>query len=97
MCYIPITVTFSLKYGSNHLPTYSSLIGWLVSKGIAFIKYLLICKKCISFDALSHTYCGLNKQLSMKFKMLINIDIAKIDGIFLFKSLKPIIYPANEC
>ena len=33
----------------------------------------------------------------MKFKMLINIEIAKIDGIFLFKSLKPVIYPANKC
>ena len=36
-------------------------------------------------------------QLSMKFKMLINIEIAKIDGIFRFNSLEPAIYPANKC
>ena len=30
-------------------------------------------------------------QLSMKFKMLINIEIAKIDGIFRFNALKPAI------
>ena len=36
-------------------------------------------------------------QLSMKFKMLINIEIAKIDGIFRFNLLKPAIYPANKC
>ena len=35
-------------------------------------------------------------QLSMKFKMLINIEIAKIYGIFRFNSLKPVIYPANK-
>ena len=32
----------------------------------------------------------------MKFKMLINIEIAKIDGIFRFNSLEPAIYPANK-
>ena len=36
-------------------------------------------------------------QLSMKFKMLINIEIAKIYGIFMFNSLKPAIYPAHKC
>ena len=36
-------------------------------------------------------------QLNMKFKMLINIEIAKIDGIFRFNSLEPAIYPANKC
>ena len=36
-------------------------------------------------------------QLSMKFKMLINIEIAKIYGIFRLKSPKPVIYPANKC
>ena len=36
-------------------------------------------------------------QLSMKFKMLIDIEIAKIDGIFRFNSLKLAIYPANKC
>ena len=36
-------------------------------------------------------------QLSMKFKMLMNIEIAKIYGIFRFNSLKPAIYPANKC
>ena len=35
-------------------------------------------------------------QLSMKFKLLINIQIAKICGIFKFKSPKPNIYPANK-
>ena len=34
-------------------------------------------------------------QMSMKSKMLINIEIAKIYGIFRFYSLKPAIYPAN--
>ena len=33
--------------------------------------------------------------MSMKSKMLINIEIAKIYGIFRFYSLKPAIYPAN--
>ena len=32
----------------------------------------------------------------MKFKMLIKIEIAKIDGIFRFNSLEPAIYPANN-
>ena len=36
-------------------------------------------------------------QLSMKFKMLINIEIAKIDGIFRFNLLEPAIYPADKC
>ena len=36
-------------------------------------------------------------QLSMKFKMLINIEMAKIDGIFSFNSLKPAIYPDHKC
>ena len=36
-------------------------------------------------------------QLSMKFKMLIDIEIAKIYRIFRFNSLKPAIYPANKC
>ena len=36
-------------------------------------------------------------QLSMKFIILINIKIAKIDGIFWFNSLEPAIYPANKC
>ena len=36
-------------------------------------------------------------QLSMKFKMLINIEIAKIDGIIRFNSLEPFIYHANKC
>ena len=36
-------------------------------------------------------------QLSMKFKMLINIEIAKIDGIFRFYLLEPAIYPADKC
>ena len=41
--------------------------------------------------------CEKASQLSMKFKLLINIKIAKFDGIFKFKSLKPVIYPTNEC
>ena len=36
-------------------------------------------------------------QLSTKFKMLINIEIAKIYVIFRFNSLKPAIYPADKC
>ena len=36
-------------------------------------------------------------QLSMKFKLLINIEIVKIDGIFRLNSLEPAIYPANKC
>ena len=35
-------------------------------------------------------------QLSMKFKLLINIEVAKIEGIFRCESLKPVIYPANK-
>ena len=37
-------------------------------------------------------------QLSLKFQLLSNVKIVRIDGIFMFKSiLKPIIYPANKC
>ena len=36
-------------------------------------------------------------QMSVKFKTLINIEIAKIYGIFRFYSLTPAIYPANKC
>ena len=36
-------------------------------------------------------------QLSMKFKMLINIEIAGVDGTFGFESPKPVICPANKC
>ena len=35
-------------------------------------------------------------QLSMKFKMHKNIDIAKIDGIFRFNLLKPTIFLAHK-
>ena len=34
-------------------------------------------------------------QLSMKFKLLINTKIGKINGNFRFKSPKPVIYPVN--
>ena len=33
----------------------------------------------------------------MKFKMLIKVEIAKIDGIFRFKSLQSVIHPAHKC
>ena len=36
-------------------------------------------------------------QLSMKFEMLINIKIAKVNEIFRFKSPKPVIYPPYKC
>ena len=36
-------------------------------------------------------------QLSMKIKLLVNSEIAKISINFWFKSQKPVIYPANEC
>ena len=36
-------------------------------------------------------------QLSMKFKLLVNIEIAKINGKFKFKSQKPVIFPADKC
>ena len=32
----------------------------------------------------------------MKFKLLINTDVAKINGNFKFKSQKPVIYPADN-
>ena len=35
-------------------------------------------------------------QLSIKFIQLINTEIAKINGNFRFKSLKPAIYPADK-
>ena len=38
-----------------------------------------------------------SSQLSVKFQMLINTDIAKINGNFRFKSPKQIIHPANKC
>ena len=36
-------------------------------------------------------------QLSMKFKSLIDIDIAKMNGICRFKSTNPVIYHAYKC
>ena len=36
-------------------------------------------------------------QLSMKFQLLLGVEIAKIIGIFRFESPKPVIYPANKC
>ena len=36
-------------------------------------------------------------QLSMKFELLIYIEIAKVNENFGFKSPKPVIYPANKC
>ena len=38
-----------------------------------------------------------SSQLSMKLKMPMNIEIAKIDGIFSFIPTKPVIYPADKC
>ena len=32
----------------------------------------------------------------MKFELIVNIGIAKINGMFMFKSSKPVIYRANE-
>ena len=36
-------------------------------------------------------------QLSMKFQLLINVEIIKISGKFRFKTKKLVIYPANKC
>ena len=36
-------------------------------------------------------------ELSMKIRMRISSEIAKIDGIFRFSSRKPAIYRANKC
>ena len=36
-------------------------------------------------------------QLSMKFKFLVNTEIAQINGNFLFRPSKPVIYPAVKC
>ena len=36
-------------------------------------------------------------QLSMKFQLLINVEIIKISGKFRFKTQKLVIYPANKC
>ena len=36
-------------------------------------------------------------QLSMKFQLLINVEIIKISGKFRFKTKKLVIYPAHKC
>ena len=36
-------------------------------------------------------------QLSMKFQLLINVEIVKISGEFWFKTQKLVIYPAHKC
>ena len=36
-------------------------------------------------------------QLSMKFQLLINVEIVKISGELRFKSHKLVIYPADKC
>ena len=45
----------------------------------------------------SNTWPPDYKTVFMKFKLLMNIKIAKIKVIFRFKSPKPVIYPANKC
>ena len=52
-------------------------------------------KRWFSHDAAK--YFSSSTQLSMKFKPLINTDIAKINGNFRYKSLKTVIYPADRC
>ena len=59
--------------------------------------------KDVAFDHTNSSEAGVIKlfscstQLSMKFKMLINIEIAKINGFFRLNSLEPAIYPAYKC
>ena len=36
-------------------------------------------------------------QLSMKFQLLINVELVKISGKFRFKTQKLVIYPAHKC
>ena len=38
-----------------------------------------------------------SSQLSMKFQLLINVEIVKIHGKFRFKTQKQEIYPAHKC
>ena len=40
---------------------------------------------------------SISAQLSMKFQLLINVEIIKISGKFRFKTQKLVIYPANKC
>ena len=40
---------------------------------------------------------SVSAQLSMKFQLLINVEIIKISGKFRFKTQKLVIYPANKC
>ena len=53
------------------------------------------CKLCTGPEVIKLFSCS--TQLSMKFKLLINIEIAKINGFFSVISSKPVIYPANKC
>ena len=40
---------------------------------------------------------SISAQLSMKFQLLINVEIIKISGKLRFKTQKLVIYPANKC
>ena len=40
---------------------------------------------------------SISAQLSMKFQLLINVEIIIISGKFRFKTQKLVIYPANKC
>ena len=40
---------------------------------------------------------SISAQLSMKFQLLINVEIIKISEKFRFKTQKLVIYPANKC
>ena len=44
----------------------------------------------------THLISSADAQLNMKFKLLMNIIIARINKIFIFNSPKPVIYPAHK-
>ena len=69
-----------------------------VKNHLTICKQNLACLKCAlspGSENIKHFSCS--TQLSMKFKLLINTEIAKINGNIRFKSPKPVIYPANKC
>ena len=72
---------------------------YVICKQGRFRSYTLVvgCQESIIPGAEVIKLFSCSTQLSMKSKMLINIEIAKIYGFFRFNLLKPTIYPANKC
>ena len=66
----------------------------ILSRVLNLLSSVKLQRKNVAFpgpEVIKHFSCS--TQLSMEFKLLINIEITRINGIFRFQSSKPVIYP----